>query len=60
VRIEISVPGEHLVVGRSPDAHIAHEDPYVAARDAFRAAHRQLEDYVSRRRDEVKTDLSSQ
>jgi ribosome-associated translation inhibitor RaiA len=55
VRIEIAVPGEQLVVGRSPDGHAAHEDPYVAARDAFRAAHRQLEDYARRRRGEVKT-----
>ena len=54
VRIAIDVPGEHLVAGRSPDEHAAHEDPYVAARDAFRAAHRQLEDYVRRRRDDAR------
>jgi ribosome-associated translation inhibitor RaiA len=50
VRIEIGVPGEHIVVGRSPDEDGAHADPYVAVRDAFRAARRQLEDHVRRLR----------
>jgi cold shock CspA family protein len=34
------------VVNREPKAHQSHQDPYVATRDAFRAARRQLEDYV--------------
>jgi ribosome-associated translation inhibitor RaiA len=50
VRIELGVPGQHLVVGRSPDQDGAHEDAYVAIHDAFRAARRQLEDYVEQRR----------
>ena len=50
VRIEIGVPGEHIVVGRSPDEDSAHADPHVAVRDAFRAAKRQLEDHVGRLR----------
>lgn len=50
VRIEIGVPGEHIVVGRSPDEDHAHADPHVAVRDAFRAARRQLEDHVRRLR----------
>lgn len=54
VKIDITVPGEEIVVTRSPDQHHAHEDIYVAIRDAFNAAKRQLEDYIRRRRGEVK------
>jgi cold shock CspA family protein/ribosome-associated translation inhibitor RaiA len=55
VHIEIGVPGRQIVVGRSPDEHAAHTDPYVAVNDAFRAAHRRLEDYVRRLRGDVKS-----
>ena len=34
--------------GRAED----HEDPYIAVRDAFLAARRQLEDYVHKMRDQ--------
>lgn len=54
VRIELGVPGDRLVVGRSPDEHGAHEDAQVALRDAFKAARRELEDYVRRLRGHVK------
>lgn len=54
VRIDITVPDKEIVVGREPDKHTAHEDPYVAVRDAFNAATRQLEDYVRRRSGHVK------
>jgi cold shock CspA family protein len=54
VRVEIGVPGDHLVVSRSPDEHAAHEDAHVAVRDAFREAKRELEDYVRRMRHDVK------
>ena len=50
VRIDLSVPGTVLVVNREPHAHHEHEDVYVAIRDAFDAARRQLEDYVRERR----------
>lgn len=40
VHIDITVPGGELVVNR-----VANEDVYVAVRDAFDAAKRQLEDY---------------
>lgn len=46
VRINLSVPGHDIVVN-----HEHHEDPYVAFRDAFNAASRQLEDFVRRLRD---------
>jgi hypothetical protein len=49
VAVELVVPGDHLVAARSPDQEAAHADARVAIRDAFRAAHRQLEDYVRRR-----------
>lgn len=40
VHIDMTVPGGELVVNR-----VANEDAYVAVRDAFDAAKRQLEDY---------------
>jgi hypothetical protein len=49
VAVELVVPGDHLVAARSPDAEAAHANARVAVRDAFRAAQRQLEDYVRRR-----------
>jgi cold shock CspA family protein len=55
VRIDLTVPGGELVADREPGRHHAHEDVYVAIRDAFNAAGRQLKDYVGRRRRDVKT-----
>lgn len=54
VRIDISVPGTELVVNRSGPKNQAHEDVYVALRDAFEAATRQLQDYVRVMRGDVK------
>jgi len=45
VRIDIGVPGSEIVVNRDQ-----HEDVYVALRDAFDAAKRQLEDYARTQR----------
>ena len=50
VRIDIGVPGSEIVVNRD---HA--EDIYVALRDAFDAAKRQLEDYARKIRGDVKT-----
>ncbi len=50
VRINIGVPGSDIVVNRDH-----HEDPYVALRDAFDAAKRQLEDYARRMQLKTKT-----
>jgi ribosomal subunit interface protein len=55
VRIDISVPGTDLVVDRAKPLDHSHEDVYVAVRDAFNAAARQLEDYTRRMRGDVKT-----
>ena len=49
VRIDIGVPGREIVVN-----HNHHEDVYVAMRDAFDAAKRQLEDYARKIRGDTK------
>lgn len=49
VRIDITVPGDEIVVDRKAD-----EDLYVAIRDAFDAARRRLEDHARRQRGSVK------
>jgi ribosomal subunit interface protein len=46
VRVDISVPGRQILVGREREENHAHEDVYVAIRDSFNAAQRQLEDVV--------------
>ena len=47
------------MVRREPQQHQAHEDPYVAVRDEFDAAKRQLEDYSRRRSQRVKRHSSN-
>lgn len=54
IGIDITVPGREIVVRRDPGRNHAHEDVYVAVRDAFDAARRQVEDYTRERRREVK------
>lgn len=46
VRVRLTVPGGELVTSRDPGPDETHEDFYVALRDAFRTARRQLEDHV--------------
>ena len=55
IKIDITLPGKEIVVKHHSDEHHAHEDVYVAIRDAFDIARRQLEDYTRQRRGEVKT-----
>jgi cold shock CspA family protein/ribosome-associated translation inhibitor RaiA len=50
VRIDLTVPGDTLVVEREPSLRSRHEDAYVAVTDAFRAARRELQDYARRKR----------
>jgi ribosome-associated translation inhibitor RaiA len=50
LRIDLTVPGDEIVIKRDPSEDATHEDVYVVIRDAFDAAKRQLEDYVRRRR----------
>jgi ribosomal subunit interface protein len=54
VRVDITVPDGELVASREPHRHHSHEDAYVAIRDAFSAAVRQLEDYSRKRQQHVK------
>jgi len=53
-RIDITLPDEEIAIRHAHPADHAHEDPYVALRDAFRAARRRLEDYERKRRGDVK------
>ena len=55
VRVDLHVPGDELVVNREAAENHAHEDVYVAIRDAFDAARRQLADWVRRHRGDVKS-----
>jgi len=55
VRIDLTLPGEEICITREPGAHQEYKDIRVALRDAFDAAHRKLEDFVQRRRRDVKT-----
>ena len=54
VTIDVSLPGEEIIASRHPDKHHAHEDVYVAIRDAFDATQRQLESYAGKRRAKLK------
>jgi len=49
LRVDLGVPGTELVIEREPN-----EDIYVAIRDAFDAARRQLEDFARRQRGATK------
>jgi ribosomal subunit interface protein len=49
VRIDLYVPGDELVVNRD-----AHEDAYVALREAFEAARRQVVRHAQKKRGDVK------
>lgn len=55
IRIDITTPRKELVVSREHHDKQAYEDVYVALRDAFKAAKRQLEDYARLDRGKVKT-----
>ena len=55
IALDIVVPDAEIVVSRNPHENHAHEDAYVAVRDAFNSARRKLEDYEARRRGKVKS-----
>lgn len=46
VRVRLTVPGGEIVASHDPGPDEAHEDVYVAIRDTFAAAKRQLEDFA--------------
>jgi len=54
IRIDLTLPGNEIVVKRDPkDSHV-HEDIGVALRDAFGIAERQLKEYTRKQRDNGK------
>lgn len=55
IRIDITTPNKEIVISKEHHDKKAHEDVYVAIRDAFDAAIRQVEDYARIQRGEVKT-----
>lgn len=55
IRIDLTVPGREIAVNRVGPEDQAHEDIYVAIRDAFNAATRRLEDHNRVARGDVKT-----
>lgn len=55
VRIDIGMPGKKAVHVREGAKNPAHADVYVAIRDAFNAAVRQIEENARRMRGDVKT-----
>ena len=60
IRIDITTPRKELVISREHHDRKAYEDVYIALRDAFNAAARQLEDYARVQQGEVKShDLQS-
>jgi cold shock CspA family protein len=54
IRLDITVPGDEIAVSREAPEHAAAKDLPAAIKDAFDAADRLLEDYVRRRRKDVK------
>jgi len=50
IRVDLIVPGGEIVVNRDHHLDHAHEDVFVALRDAFAAARRRLEDHARRMR----------
>lgn len=51
VRIDVTLPGEEIVVARDSKDDHAHEDVYVAIRDSFEAMRRQLKKHIRHVRD---------
>jgi cold shock CspA family protein len=54
VQIRISTRGAQIITNREHRERHSHEDVYIALRDAFRAARRQLEDHQRESRQAVK------
>jgi cold shock CspA family protein/ribosome-associated translation inhibitor RaiA len=55
VSIRMHAPGHDLIVDHAGPRDQAHQDVYVALRDAFKAAERRLDDFVRRRSRQVKS-----
>ena len=59
VRVNLSLPGEEIVVDHDPDNH-AHEDIYVAIRHSFEAVRRQLKKHIRKSRERPTKDQDQQ
>ena len=59
VRVDVRVPGGEIIINREHHLDHAHEDVFIALRDAFAAARRRLEDHVRRQRSVEKMHHSS-
>lgn len=59
VRVDLTVPGEEIIINRDHHLSHAHENVYIALCDAFHAARRVLEDHVRRARGQVKAHASA-
>ena len=59
VKLRVHLPGSTIVVDKDPGKNHAHEDVYVAVRDAFWAARRKVEDYVRKQSGFVKEKMIS-
>ena len=55
VRVHLSMRGREIEAGNTPVEDSRHEDAYVAVTDTFDALRRRVEDYVRRRRGDVKS-----
>lgn len=54
VRIHLTVAGgADIAINRDPEITDAHDDVYVTVRDAFKIAHRQLQDLASKQQGQV-------
>jgi len=51
VTVDLTAPGIEILASRDPGRNHAHEDAYVAVRDAFDAVERRLEEEIRRRRE---------
>jgi cold shock CspA family protein len=56
--LDITLPAAEITIRTAHPPDRAHEDPYVALRDAFRVARRKLEAYERKRRHDVKSHAS--
>lgn len=53
-RIDLTLPGQTLVINRNPDLHHSYVDVYVSIRDAFDSALRKLQEHARRQKGQVK------
>jgi len=58
VIVDVRTPGDESVVSHTNSQEHAHEDVYVAIRDAFEAVQRQLQDHLLRERGKVKSHVT--